>query len=531
MQKNLSEKMLCDILGAETAESAVIDAGFERAYEKIREMSGETGAKTSRTAGAKTSRTAGAKTSRTAGVKTSRTAGAKTGRATGAKTSRTISAQKGKNIKRSAVPYRRRTMTVWKKVCLTAGSLAAVLCIMLTFCVMNPVMAREIPILGSIFSKIADVYLFGKLPEEGTVVLTKEEGQSAAAEDPTAAAEEEGLPAAEKDTAVIAEEEGLSAADGGITISVTEEYVSNQAAYIGFKVENEQAFPEMVATVEDGMQFIKARTMEKYSFLPEQRRNRRTIEGKFIDAHTFVGVIRIDYGELERAAADMDSSETAVTIPESFTMELEISEIASTLKDAELPEELQIDDETFDAMSPEEQTAYIESIPRAWYGLEHQSWHQAGTWRFTFPIAQTDENVRTITVNQINDQGIGVERVKVSSMELSVDAVIPDEENLTVVVLDASGREIPYKNGSNEGAARLTAGYDISTVTVYLCDITKYADLLENCADRVKSGAGSSGAEENGGENESTGSREGGFRKALEEISKFKTVVKIPEQE
>ena len=182
--------------------------------------------------------------------------------------------------------------------------MAAVICVTFTFCVMNPVLASEIPILGSIFSKVADLYPFGKIPEENTVEL-------ALAED-------------------------FISTDGGITISVTEEYASNQACYIGMKVESEQAFPEMAATVDGGQQFIKARTVENYSFCPEERSNRRYIEGKFVDEHTFLGIIRIDYDEIRRYMEQSGTSKSDADILESFKVALRITEIASTLKDADL---------------------------------------------------------------------------------------------------------------------------------------------------------------------------------------------------
>lgn len=347
--------------------------------------------------------------------------------------------------------YQKRNKAVWKRAFIALGSMAAVLCITVTFCVMNPVLASEIPILGSIFAKVADLYPFGRLPQENTVELPLSEG--------------------------------LVSASGGITISVMEEYASNQAVYIGVKVENQQAFPEMAAAVENGQQFIKARTVENYSFCPGERSSRRYIEGEFVDEYTFLGIIRIDYDEIRRYMEQSDISDPDADIPESFTMELKIAEIASTLKDAELPEEYRVSDEEYEQMTEEEQTAYLDRIPKAWYGLEYQSWHQAGTWEFTLPISQTDENARTITVNQYNDEGIGVESIEISSVELSVNAKIPKETSLCTVVFDADGRMIAYKNGSNAGSTRLIDGHDISTITVYICDISDYSELSDMCCD------------------------------------------------
>ncbi len=360
----------------------------------------------------------------------------------------------------------------WKKIWITLGSMAAVICVTFTFCVMNPVLASEIPILGSIFSKVADLYPFGKIPEENTVEL-------ALAED-------------------------FISTDGGITISVTEEYASNQACYIGMKVESEQAFPEMAATVDGGQQFIKARTVENYSFCPEERSNRRYIEGKFVDEHTFLGIIRIDYDEIRRYMEQSGTSKSDADILESFKVALRITEIASTLKDAELPEEYRISDEEYEQMTEEEQTAYLDSIPKAWYGFEYESWHQAGTWEFTLPISETDENVRTIVVNQYNDDGIGVDNIEISSMEMNVSTAIPEEASLFAVAFDANGRRIAYKNGSNEGSTLLIDGYEISTVTVYICDISKYRELSEKYSGRM-------------------------LQEMIEKEAKFKTIVIIEE--
>lgn len=423
MQKkavNISEQVFYDVLGAELQSSSIIDSKMQEAYRIIRERNK---------------------------IEKNKEGGKKTD-----------------------IVSRKNSTTVWRKVLIAFGSVAAVLCITFTFCVMNPVLASEIPILGSIFARVADVYPFGKLPEENTVEL----------------------PPGER----------FVSADGGITISVTEEYASNQAVYIGVKVENQQAFPEMAATVESGQQFIKARTVEDYSFCPGQRNSRRYIEGEFVDDHTFLGIIRIDYEEIRGYMEESDTLNPNADIPESFTMEMEITEIASTLKDAELPEEYKISDEEYEQMTEEEQTAYLDSIPKAWYGLEYQSWHQAGTWTFTLPISQTDENVRTITINQYSDDEIGINSIEISSVEMNVNAVIPEEASLCTVVFDANGKMIEHKNSSNAGTTLLIDGYDISTVKVYICDISEYRELSEKYSDKK-------------------------LQKMIEKTAKFKTVVVI----
>ena len=55
---------------------------------------------------------------------------------------------------------------VRRRVLIGAGSMAAAFLLMVMFCTMNPVLAREIPIFGNIFGKLAEVFSFGALPEE-----------------------------------------------------------------------------------------------------------------------------------------------------------------------------------------------------------------------------------------------------------------------------------------------------------------------------------------------------------------------------
>lgn len=83
--------------------------------------------------------------------------------------------------------------------------------------------AREIPILGTIFAKVADVFPFGNLPEEESSVLYEEEDSL------------------------------YQVKDGGITVTLEQEYVSNQALFIGVRIESEEPIPELVAYVENGI--------------------------------------------------------------------------------------------------------------------------------------------------------------------------------------------------------------------------------------------------------------------------------------
>ena len=89
-------------------------------------------------------------------------------------------------------------------------------------------------------------------------------------------------------------------------------------------------------------------------------------------------------------------------------------------------------------------------------------------------------------------------------MEMSVNTVIPEEVSLYAIVFDADGKEMEYTNSSNVGSARLIDGHDISTVSIYLCDLNEYLELAEEYGEGIS-------------------------KEMVEEIAQFKAVVKTVE--
>ena len=173
MMQNISDETLQNILGTTLSKSAVIDAKTKEAYAMIR----QTGRK-----------------------------------------------------KAGVIKYKQKRKR--KRIFTGIVSAAAVLFLTCVICVMNPVLAKEIPILGELFQKVADVFTYGDIPVENTEHLY------------------------ETDTAP-----QYQKADSGIKVTLTEEYASNQAVYIGIRIENAEEFPELVTMIESGAQFLEVRTV------------------------------------------------------------------------------------------------------------------------------------------------------------------------------------------------------------------------------------------------------------------------------
>lgn len=373
----------------------------------------------------------------------------------------------------------------WRGAGIGLAGAAAVLTLTFTFCAMNPVMAKEIPILGSIFEKVADIFSFGKLPEDETAELFTVEGEALSENE----AEKGG-------------KELYRKTDGGVTLTLTEEYASNQAIYVGIRVENEEGFPEMM-TMADGTEHLRFKTREHYSFRTKDDEAynyaERDVEGKFEDDHTFIGIMRIDYSEIDvdeskyQAAlqeAEARGEELWLTdenyfdymekyeVPETFTMDWEITQIIGYLAEPKTPEGTKSTQE-LEQMSDEEWRDYMASLPADLdqFPNRYENWWKDGSWKFDMTVAQKDSNARIIPVNETNADGIGVESLEISSVEMTMNIIEPAGTLTFAAALDADGNKM--ESGGNNAYELAIAGHDISKVYVYVCDYDEYMDEIK----------------------------------------------------
>ncbi len=394
----------------------------------------------------------------------------------------------------------------WKGLTIGLGSVAAALVLTVTFCAMNPVLAKEIPILGGIFEKVADVFSFGKLPEEDVTMLYAED-----------------IEENEDESGETAQEESpYQKQEGGLTITLTEEYATNQAVFVGIQIENEEAFPKL-AEYESGSLCMQLKTNECYSFRPDAVMGLRDIEGKLQDEHTFIGIMRVDYSEITaddskyRAAleeAEARGEELWLTdenreeyidyyeVPESFTMTLEIQEVIGYLAEPEMPDGMKSGEE-LEAMSEEEWKAYMESLPAEWnrFPNPYENWYQEGSWSYDVQITRKEGEV--ITVHETNADGVGIESIELSPVEMTMNTLEKGADTFAVA-LDADGNKL--ESGSGDSYVLSISGHDISKIYIYICDYDEYMDELKGFL-----------YSENGSKER--------FREALEERAVFKTVV------
>ncbi len=431
MNQDIFEQDLINILGRNLEESRIIDDKMEEAYARIRQMKG----------------------------------------------SRKKGGRKGKT----------RTL---KRVMTGISTVAAAVVVAFTFCAVNPALAEKIPFIGDLFTRVQDVFPFGQVPqEEATSLYSGESLENGGQDAGNASGMEEESPYRQK--------------VGDLTITLTDIYASNQAIFIGVCVENEQEFPKMERFGENGPQILQVETVESYSFRDDKKEGcLRTVEGKFEDSHTFIGIMRIDYSDInvdsrryEEMVKEAEANNEPLPvvdaevydkwfdkyeIPETFGMNLQINTVVGYLAEPIKPEEMGTkSQEELEQMSDEEWEAYMKSLPAEWYAFPNsfENWFEEGSWEYALTVNQSDANVKTIAINEVNEEGIGMESIELSPVEMTLNPIEPADRMIFAVALDKNGEKIDF--GSSNADELAISGHDISTVYIYIFDYDEYMDDIK----------------------------------------------------
>ncbi|MDE6364415.1 MAG: hypothetical protein K2L86_09170, partial [Lachnospiraceae bacterium] len=194
-------------------------------------------------------------------------------------------------------------------------------------------------------------------------------------------------------------------------------------------------------------------------------------------------------------------------VPETFAMKLDITNVVGTLGEPlPLPAiEGQKSQEEIARMTDEEWQEYMKKLPpQEWdeFPNKYENWWQEGSWSYDLTITKKDSASRVIEVNRINDAGIGVRSIELSSVEMTINTI--ENADTFAVALDADGNKI--ESGSSNAYELAITGHDISKVYIYICDYCEYMDEIK--------GYGIPGNQ-----------HDRSFQEVLEERALFKTVV------
>lgn len=426
----------------------------------------------------------------------------------------------------------RDTRSIRKKILVAGGSVAAVFAAFFVFGMANPVMASQLPIIGHIFEQIQENYSypgdFSSVAETlGGNSKENPDGQTAVADDKEAAADQANGNEEAGNQVNNKEEAGNQADDAskqketelanstlysktvdGVTMTLSELYCNDQALYMTLELTSEKAFPvsEIFADSETNQPIISFLTSEKYSFNEQAQEQLYYLEGKFVDDYTYAGIIRIDYKQAAKVVSDealqeyndaYQAAEAAgkdpmkediqldvqnLEIPDNFKLNLDIKKIITDKANPDVWDSGYTEDEMV-AMSDEEWKSVMNQQPAEWnqFPNEHQNIWWNGSWNFDLDINVDRSRTNVIEINTENENGVGIKSVEITPFELKVNQLNEGSTKAAdtfPVVLDASGKMLPYGNSSYV-TDYAVYGADISKLDIYLCDYIEYMDEIK----------------------------------------------------
>ena len=378
-----------------------------------------------------------------------------------------------------------------------AGGLAAVMALGFIVCVSDPVMARDLPLVGSLFEKLQDnVSFFGNFADNASVL-----------EEPEAAAPGETTPEETSSAETSPQENNLyTKTCNGLTITFSEIYANDQAIYLTMSAETPDAFPETMKD-QNGKPIVSLLTSTGFDFKEDGAPEIQyyNLEGAFLDEHTYSCILRIDLAEaakdfteynkqydhmtqevLDEMGVSMDdlNDETdegyallsefvdkvsakggalqsyikTIDIPDSFRLSLHITELRG--------------DRPFDESEVNTEDPGSFEVPQ--YIFE-------GNWDFEIPVTVDTSRTVTMDINETNENGIGLKSVTKTPYELTVQELYDEgaDSDCFLVALDAQGNRLPYNDSSGNTNNFAIQDRDISTVYIYILDYVQYMDELK----------------------------------------------------
>ena len=389
-----------------------------------------------------------------------------------------------------------------------AGGMAAVLAVGFIFCAVNPVMAKNLPVVGGLFEMLQDnVSFFGDFSEHATMLeavdTTEAEGTVA---DPESDIEgnspedtEAGQDMTKKDTAYTKTADNL-------TITCSEVYANSQAVYITMQFKSDNPFPKTETLAESGTPVIDLDMTGGVDFNSEASPViDGQVEGQFLDDNTYACIFRYDlaqaakdyteynekYDEMTQQVLDEmgitmddmdDETDEGYALLEEFINK--VSERGGAyqkyIKEIDIPDTFNLHLDITKVRGLEANYQWSEEDEKK-YGTDAGYYKYEGDWSFDIPVTVDDSQTEVMELNDTNDEGIGLKSVIRTPYELTVNELYEDgsDSDCFMVALDANGNKLPYNDSTGNCNNFTIQDRDISTVDIYILDYTQYMDELK----------------------------------------------------
>ena len=376
-----------------------------------------------------------------------------------------------------------------------AGGMAAVLAVGFVFCAINPVMAKNVPVVGGLFEILQDnVSFFGDFSDHATTLEAVDGTKTDSSETDGAKTDHANNDAIYTKTA------------DGLTITCSEVYANSQAIYVTMQFKSDKPFPETETGAESGTPVIDLDMTGGVDFNSEASPViDGQVEGKFLDDNTYACIFRYDlaeaakdyteynekYNEMTQQVMDEmgitqadldDQTDEGYALLEEFINKLSErgGEYQKYIKDIDIPDTFNLHLDITKVRGLEADYEWSEADEEK-YGTDAGYYKYEGDWNFDIPVTVDDSQTEVLELNDTNDAGIGLKSVIRTPYELTVNELYEDgsDSDCFMVALDANGNKLPYNDSAGNCNIFAIQDRDISTVDIYILDYTQYMDELK----------------------------------------------------
>ena len=374
-----------------------------------------------------------------------------------------------------------------------AGGAAAVLIIAFVFYMTDPVMAKNIPVVGGLFETLQNnVSFFGDFADHAT---TLEAVDGVDAEENS-----------QDSTATNAADTAYTKTSDGLTITCSEVFANSQAVYMTMQFKSDTPFPQTETRAESGTPIIDLDMTGGVDFNSDADPSiDGQVEGQFLDDNTYACIFRYDlaqvakdyteynekYDEMTQQVLDemgitdadlSDETDEGYALLEEYVDKISErgGEYQNYIKNIEIPDtfNLHLDISAVKGLEADYQWSEDDF---AKYGTDAGYYKYEGDWNFDIPVTVDDSQTEVMELNDTNDAGIGLKSVIRTPYELTVNELYEEGSNSDcfMVALDANGNKLPYNDSVGNCNIFAIQDRDISTVDIYILDYIQYMDELK----------------------------------------------------
>ena len=299
-----------------------------------------------------------------------------------------------------------------------AAAAAAVMLIFSGICVINPVLAENIPLVGHVFEKLGKSFSFYGDYRGYAIPLdeNKDGGKNAETSSEITGSEK-------SDTDNL-----YSQTENGVTLSLSEVYCHEKAVYISLVIHAENPIPETNTQGESTILYVMGSDLD-FSYVDKKDEEFlwHELSGKMLDENTYAGVLRIDLPQ---------------NPPEKFKLDFMVQKIMGS--------------------------------------VEGEEWSFDGQWKYSIDVTVDHTDVVTKKVNQASQCDIGEITVIKTPFDINLEYDHAKASDYMITVLDADGNPmLGAENGCGTLDNLPVSYHDMSEITIYVFDYYEYMDVIK----------------------------------------------------